>query len=654
MTFYNVYVSSTSGNVEFSLTSFTIGGSLSINSNVSTNTVGSALTVTGATTISSSGNFTVSGGNNTFNSTTTNAGTIYFGPTLSTQTFNSGFVNTGTFTSGSSTVVFGGSLDQTIPSVTYYNMTVNKSSGTATLAGHATTTGAFTATLGDFNYGGFFLEAMGDVTRVCTGSGGFMLGTGTLHATGGNNQAFSEVVATNIIINKTGGTVTSVGSGCTGTAITTGTLSLLGGTLNGGTSALIKTGTFTISGGTFTPGTGTFQYTASTTAAATVYNNLTIDSVGGQTVSLGASTTAVGALSVNPGDTLAVGTNVLTVVGTISNTGLITVNTAGGGKIVHTAESVKITNSSGTEVSSISTGGVLYVTVQDSNRNLNGTTVETMTIPVSFNAAAGSDSETMTLTETSVSSGIFRNTSAINVVNSTVASPGNSQFELAGSGVGTGNYVDNQDAADTGSDTVTLTYVAASASGGSGGGGLGSSGSPALPPLVTQFQSNLQNLQDQGIAVHSLVKLPDDSNPSTQHDTAVYYIGSDGKRHAFPHEKVYFTWYMDFSGVQIVNDTQLASIPLGANVTYKPGKKMVKFTTDNKVYVVAKGGVLRWVTTEAAATELYGTDWNTKIDDISDAFYSNYTFGANVTGLADFNPTLVEASVTFPSDSLQM
>ena len=81
---------------------------------------------------------------------------------------------------------------------------------------------------------------------------------------------------------------------------------------------------------------------------------------------------------------------------------------------------------------------------------------------------------------------------------------------------------------------------------------------------------------------------------------------------------------------------------------------MVKFTTDPKVYVVAKGGILRWVATEAVAVQLYGANWNMMIDDISDAFYSNYTFGTQVNGLSDYDPTTVQASVQFPSDSLQM
>ena len=154
--------------------------------------------------------------------------------------------------------------------------------------------------------------------------------------------------------------------------------------------------------------------------------------------------------------------------------------------------------------------------------------------------------------------------------------------------------------------------------------------------------------------LNALVKLPDDGNSSTQFDSAVYYIGTDGKRHAFPNDKVYFTWYTSFNGVQIMSTDQLASIPLGQNVTYKPGVKMVKFTTDPKVYAVAKNGVLRWIASESVAISLYGSNWNQNIDDISDAFFSNYQFGTNINSTSDYNPALEQASVSFPSDSLQI
>ncbi|MEI7512216.1 MAG: hypothetical protein WCK01_02030 [Candidatus Uhrbacteria bacterium] len=119
---------------------------------------------------------------------------------------------------------------------------------------------------------------------------------------------------------------------------------------------------------------------------------------------------------------------------------------------------------------------------------------------------------------------------------------------------------------------------------------------------------------------------------------AVYFVGSDSKRHAFPNSRVYFTWYSNFDGVIELNSTALSGIALGRNVNYRPGVRMVKFTTLNKVYAVGRYGTLRWVTTEEAARSLYGSFWNTQIDDIADTFFTDYVFGPDVTSLSTFDP----------------
>ena len=133
---------------------------------------------------------------------------------------------------------------------------------------------------------------------------------------------------------------------------------------------------------------------------------------------------------------------------------------------------------------------------------------------------------------------------------------------------------------------------------------------------------------------------------------AVYYFGDDGKRHAFPNEKVYFTWYADFDDVVIVTDDYMASLMLGRNVTYHPGTKMVKFITVNTVYVVGEDGKLRAIDTEATAKSIYGSTWNKQIDDISDAFFGNYKFGDVINSASDFDPDAVEASVSSIDDIL--
>lgn len=120
---------------------------------------------------------------------------------------------------------------------------------------------------------------------------------------------------------------------------------------------------------------------------------------------------------------------------------------------------------------------------------------------------------------------------------------------------------------------------------------------------------------------------------------AVYYYSQNGKRLVFPTEKTFKTWFADFSGVKTITDSELAAISLGGNVTYRPGVKLVKITTDPKVYAVAAGGTLRYMTTEALAASLYGPDWNTKIDDVPDAFFTNYKTGSTITSTTDYSPS---------------
>jgi hypothetical protein len=125
----------------------------------------------------------------------------------------------------------------------------------------------------------------------------------------------------------------------------------------------------------------------------------------------------------------------------------------------------------------------------------------------------------------------------------------------------------------------------------------------------------------------------------------VYYYAVNGKRYVFPNEKVFFSWYPDFSQVKVIPNDQMSLIPIGANITYHPGTRMVKFQTDPKTYVVTKGGTLRWVKTEAVARGLFGDRWNQYIDDISESFYVNYRIGTPLDSALDAPLDLIRTSV---------
>lgn len=119
---------------------------------------------------------------------------------------------------------------------------------------------------------------------------------------------------------------------------------------------------------------------------------------------------------------------------------------------------------------------------------------------------------------------------------------------------------------------------------------------------------------------------------------AVYYLGNDGRRHVFPNEKLFRTWYGGFPSVTYVTPQEMAAIPLGENVTYRPGARMIKLPSDPRVFAVSKGGVLRHVSTENVAENLYGPDWADRIDDVSEAFFIDYRVGDPILTAADYSP----------------
>lgn len=128
--------------------------------------------------------------------------------------------------------------------------------------------------------------------------------------------------------------------------------------------------------------------------------------------------------------------------------------------------------------------------------------------------------------------------------------------------------------------------------------------------------------------------------------TTVYYLGPDGKRYVFPNDKTYLSWFDTFSYVKQIADDELIKTPLGGNVTYKPGSRLIKIETAPNVYVVTRGGGIRWLKTEEVAEQLYGKDWAKRVDDMPDAFFTNYREGQPILSFNDFSPSAEEQNTT--------
>jgi hypothetical protein len=135
--------------------------------------------------------------------------------------------------------------------------------------------------------------------------------------------------------------------------------------------------------------------------------------------------------------------------------------------------------------------------------------------------------------------------------------------------------------------------------------------------------------------------------------STVFWYANDGKRYVFPNTATYYTWFPSFDNVRTVSDSELYSITIGGNVTYRPGAKLVKVNTDPKVYVVARGAVLRHVTSEYLAERLFGSDWRSDVHDIADVYFTNYTVGSPIYNESDYNVSNEYNGVSTPSDSMR-
>ena len=123
----------------------------------------------------------------------------------------------------------------------------------------------------------------------------------------------------------------------------------------------------------------------------------------------------------------------------------------------------------------------------------------------------------------------------------------------------------------------------------------------------------------------------------------VYYLGADGQRYVFPNEDTFFSWYEDFSSVVTLPQEEVESYDLAANVTMRPGTKLIKrpVPTDPKVYAVTPDAELVWIPDEATALALYGENWSDRIVDVPDSFF------------VDYDKTDAEASAdTYPAGTL--
>jgi hypothetical protein len=133
---------------------------------------------------------------------------------------------------------------------------------------------------------------------------------------------------------------------------------------------------------------------------------------------------------------------------------------------------------------------------------------------------------------------------------------------------------------------------------------------------------------------------------------AYYWYDTDGARYAFTPSASFQSWFPgEPTGVATATIEELAPIALKGAVPHRPGVRLIQFESSPNVYVVDRFGMLRWVTTEQVALELYDENWKSLVDTLSVADYPLYRFGSPITDAAEFDPHAWDA-LTSPATNV--
>ncbi|MFA5820255.1 MAG: hypothetical protein WC854_13390, partial [Bacteroidales bacterium] len=408
------------------------------------------LNITGTTTLS---NDTV-----TTTNVLTNSGVLIAGSsTIVLPGTGTPFVNNGTFTSNTSTVVYSGSTSN-IASTTYYNLTLNGATS-ADITGSTTVQNTLSITNGMLEEpGSDYLTLSGSGTPLSNSSAAF-LATSTNRVNvsfSGSSVNIPSAVYYTLLIN-------SASSSLIGNVTSSNALVINSGkTLNAGSYTIVfsaNSGNVFQDSGTFNAGTSNVFYagTGAVTTSPQTYYTLTL---GTGTYALAGHTTSTNAFT-NSGTTTLGAYNLISS-GTHTNGGVITLSGAG---VIKKAATGGMDETSYISGSANGTGNTITITVTDVTSNLLASSVETKS--ATLVASTYSDSESVTLTETGVATGIFTGTIPFNIAS---AASSNSKSDVSGSGSLTLTFTNGYgDLTGTG---ISATYSGSSVSlgGGTGGG----------------------------------------------------------------------------------------------------------------------------------------------------------------------------------------
>lgn len=129
--------------------------------------------------------------------------------------------------------------------------------------------------------------------------------------------------------------------------------------------------------------------------------------------------------------------------------------------------------------------------------------------------------------------------------------------------------------------------------------------------------------------------------------SSVYHVTEDYGRRVYINEQAYFTWNDDYEKLSDVTDATLTVLPFEGVILPKAGVVMVKIQSDPRVYWLEENPddpfmpILRWVTDEEVAKDLFGEEWADYIIDIEPTFFARFQAGGeDIDEVADIEVNL--------------
>lgn len=149
-----------------------------------------------------------------------------------------------------------------------------------------------------------------------------------------------------------------------------------------------------------------------------------------------------------------------------------------------------------------------------------------------------------------------------------------------------------------------------------------------------------------------LENIPNGSLIRGDKDDYYYWYAIDDRRYVFPNEETLHTWFPDgMPKIYKISDQELKKIPLGGNITYRPGSKLIKIDSDPSIYAISRNGTLRKLMSGKVAYSLFGGNWMDLIDTIPDEYFVNYSIGQIIDeNTRDYNPRVEAGSANILND----